>query len=214
MVLSALLSPAAVGCAFLLVWGMCRIFPDSLHFAPRVPWILGAAIGSFLLVWLAARLPALFSRTQAAAFQGPVLGFPKIRSRKRFHLASLWNDRRFRFHPLGQLGCRLMNVILNLAVYGSVSEIFYQVQAIHSTKASYTDTQSIALERENFNTGHALQMCGRGPAFLPAGASGGVIAFRNIGMSGCIATTAATGEGRRFIVCRAVKAEAACVFTP
>lgn len=58
MVLSALLCPAAVGCAFLLVWGMCRIFPDSLHFAPRVPWVLGAALGSFLLVWLAARLPA------------------------------------------------------------------------------------------------------------------------------------------------------------
>ena len=50
--------------------------------------------------------------------------------------------------------------------------------------------------------------------FSLRGASGGVIAFRNIGMSGCIATTAATGEGRRFIVCRAVKAEAACVFTP
>lgn len=156
MVLSALLSPAAVGCAFLLVWGMCRIFPDSLHFAPKTPWILGAALGSFLLVWLAARLPALFSRTQAAAFQGPVLGFPKIRSRKRFHLASLWNARRFRFHPLRQLGCLLMIVILDLAIYGSVSEIFYQVQVIHSTKASYTDTQSIALERENFNTGCPL----------------------------------------------------------
>lgn len=49
-----------------------------------------------------------------------------------------------------------MTVILNLAVYGSVSEIFYQVQFLHSTKASYTDTQSIALERENFNTGCPL----------------------------------------------------------
>ena len=156
LVLSALLSPAAVGCAFLLVWGMCRIFPDSLHFAPGVPWILGAALGSFLLVWLAARLPALFSRTQAAAFQGPVLGFSKICSRKRFHLASLWNARRFRFHPLRQLGCLLMIVILDLAVYGSVSEISYQVHVIHSARASNADTQSIALERENFNTGCPL----------------------------------------------------------
>lgn len=156
LVLSALLSPAAVGCAFLLVWGMCRIFPDSLHFAPSLPWILGAAFGSFLLVWLAARLPALFSRTQAAAFQGPVLGFPKIRSRKRFHLASLWNVRRFRFHPLRQLGCLLMIVLLDLAVYGSVSEISYQVHVIHSAKASNADTQNIALERENFNTGCPL----------------------------------------------------------
>lgn len=156
MVLSALLSPAAVGCAFLLVWGTCRIFPDSLHFAPKAPWILGATLGSFLLVWLAARLPALFSRTQAAAFQGPVLGFPKIRSRKRFRLASLWNARRFRFHPLRQLGCLLMIVILNLAIYASASEIFYQVHVIRSARASYADTQTIALERENFNTGCPL----------------------------------------------------------
>ena len=175
MVLSALLCPATVGCAFLLVWGMCRIFPDSLHFAPRVPWILGAALGSFLLVWLAARLPALFSRTQAAAFQGPVLGFPKIRSRKRFHLASLWNARRFRFHPLRQLGCLLMTVILNLAVYGSVSEIFYQVQVIHSTKASTKHCSGTGKFQYRLSPVH----CGTGLPYRNGGFGG------NSGSSGC-----------------------------
>ena len=52
------------------------------------------------------------------------------------------------------------------------------------------------------NPKRALQM--RSGQF-PAGASGDCV--RNIGMSGCIEATAATGVGRRFIVCRAVKAK-------
>ena len=156
LVLAALLSPAAVGGAFAFVWLMCLIFPDSLHFAPRVQWILAAALGSFLLIWLSSRLPALFSPTQTAAIQGPVLRLPKIHSKKRYDLASLWNARRFRFHPLHQLGCLLMIVMLDMAIYASVSEVTYQLQRLGSSNAFYAVCESISLERENFNTGCPL----------------------------------------------------------
>ena len=107
VVLALLTAPLGCLSALLFVEILRKLFPESLPYPARPVWLLVGCLGALLLVWLAARLPALVYRPRNAT---PHPVFP-LRSRKTYRLPTLWNGRALRFHPF-RSGCAMVLIAL------------------------------------------------------------------------------------------------------
>lgn len=142
LVLALLLSPAAVLCAVLVVWGACRLFPDSLIFSLNIPVILLSILVTFLLIRLAAGMPLLFTGTRT---QRRRLSLPRrstIRSRKNYCPEWLWNQRKLRFHPLRQIGCVLLVLCMNLALSSSADVLQDTIDRLYVHRDTFLPEKS------------------------------------------------------------------------
>lgn len=117
LVLTLLTAPAGGLCAIGFVALLRLLFPESLPERPGSLWALAGIALAAVLVWIAARLPALFSGFQS----GNGLRIRKLRSRKAYSLPRLWNSRCLRFHPFRAAASILLIVLLNLSTVLSVN---------------------------------------------------------------------------------------------
>ncbi len=111
ILLALVLSPGAALCALGFVRLCCRLLPEdtSCFLPPRL--VLGSILAAFLLVWVAASLPALWALrrgTPAMKRKAP------RRSQKQFVPARLLALRNLRQHPFRFLGSVILVVLLNV----------------------------------------------------------------------------------------------------
>lgn len=117
LVLTLLTAPAGGLCAIGFVELLRLLFPESLPERPRFLWALAGIALAAVLVWIAARLPALFSGFQS----GDGLRIRKLRSRKAYSLPELWNARCLRAHPFRAAASILLITLLYLSAVLSVN---------------------------------------------------------------------------------------------
>ena len=111
ILLALVLSPGAALCAVGFVKLCCRLLPEAATCSIPPKLVLGSILAAFLLVWISASLPALWS------LRGSVPGAPKVqkcRSRKQFLPSRLLALRNLRQHPFRFIGSVILVVLLNV----------------------------------------------------------------------------------------------------
>lgn len=136
VLLALLTAPVGSLCALLFVSVLRFFFPESLPYPPRLGWLLVGIVLSTLLVWLAARLPGLLYRPEIA----PRRRLLPVRSHKHFSLPSLWNRRKFRFHPFRSLCSALLTALFCVSFPVFLDYSIDSLQDIPGIKAkAYSD---------------------------------------------------------------------------
>lgn len=139
LLLALLLAPWAALAALGFVKLCCRLLPDSITFSVPLKLVLGSLLAAFLLIWIAASLPALRAFRGGILENAPRKGRKKPRhSRPNFVPARLLAFRNLGRHPFRCAGSVVLIVLMN------VTSILF-VLCIHSrlqTLEDYRDAPS------------------------------------------------------------------------
>lgn len=110
MLLALVLAPGAALCAVGFVKLCCRLLPEAATCSVPPRLILGSILAAFLLVWIAASLPAFWALRRGT----PATKARRRHSRKQFVPARLLSLRNLRQHPVRFLGSVILVVLLNV----------------------------------------------------------------------------------------------------
>lgn len=110
MLLALVLAPGAALCAVGFVKLCCRLLPEAATCSVPPRLILGSILAAFLLVWIAASLPAFWALRRGI----PATKARRRHSRKQFVPARLLALRNLRQHPVRFLGSVILVVLLNV----------------------------------------------------------------------------------------------------
>ena len=110
MLLALVLAPGAALWAVGFVKLCCRLLPEAATCSVPPRLILGGILAAFLLVWIAASLPAFWALRRGT----PGTKARRRHSRKQFVPARLLSLRNLRQHPVRFLGSVILVVLLNM----------------------------------------------------------------------------------------------------
>lgn len=110
MLLALVLAPGAALWAVGFVKLCCRLLPEAATCSVPPRLILGSILAAFLLVWIAASLPAFWALRRGT----PATKARRRHSRKQFVPARLLSLRNLRQHPVRFLGSVILVVLLNV----------------------------------------------------------------------------------------------------
>lgn len=119
--LTLVLSPLSVGMGVLAAWGVAKIAPDKITFAPEPVILLPILLFTALMMLLSSRLPlrkaAAIAPMQVIKDAATMRKARRFKIKKQFKPAALLAGRELRLHPTRQLGAAVIVTAMLLFVF-------------------------------------------------------------------------------------------------